>query len=261
MSMSLEVYKGLSNSYTSWICCQCGLPNFSSSLFESSSSLTCTNNYSPLSGQFTPLSMPISPPIGSSSPRLKGPIKQNKPTKASIPIANFPSFKGKSSQLEALLESYGPLDIICGSESHLDPNIGSSEIFPPHYTVIRKDRNTHGGGVLIALKSDLNVVHRTDLDTDCEIIWAELITRKDQSVLIGSFYRPPNTDLSVLQELENSIEKAHHAAKKAPSDFNLPGIDWDIHKTKLNAHHKLQCQCLLDIADDFHLRQLVKELT
>ena len=212
MSMPLEVYKDLNNSYTSWICYQCGLPNFSSSLFESSSSLTCTNNYSPLSGQFTPLSMPISPPIGSSSPRLKGPIKQNKPTKASIPIANFPSFKGKSSQLEALLESYGPLDIICGSESHLDPDSSSSENFPPDC----KDRNTNGGGVLIAHKSDLNVVHRTDLDTDCEIIWAELITRKDQSVLIGSFYRPPNTDQSILRELEKSIEKARHAAKNHP---------------------------------------------
>ena len=182
--MPLEVYKGLNNSYTSWICCQCGLPNFSSSLFESSSSLTCTNNYSPLSGQSSPLSMPIPPTIGSSSPCMqppiqKGPIKQNKPTKASILIANFQSVKGKSSQLEALLESYGPLDIICGSESHLDPNIGSSEIFPPDYTVIRKDRNSHGGGVLIAHKSDLNMVHRTDLDTDCEIIWAELITKKD----------------------------------------------------------------------------------
>ena len=146
--MPLEVYKGLNNSYTSWICCHCGLPNFSSSLFESSISLTCTNNYSPLSGPSSPLSMPIPPPIGSSSPcmqppRQKGPIKQNKPTKASILIANFQSVKGKSSQLEALLESYGPLVIICGNESHLDPNIGSSEISTPDYTVIRKDRNTH----------------------------------------------------------------------------------------------------------------------
>ena len=210
--MPLEVYEGVNNSYTSWICCHCGLPNFSSSfqsLFESRSSpLTFTNNYSPLSGPSSPLSMPIPSPIGSSSPcmqppRLKGPIKQNKPTKASIQIANFPSVKGKSSQLEALLESYGPLDIICGSESHLDPDSSSSENFPPDC----KDRNTNGGGVLIAHKSDLNVVHRTDLDTDCEIIWAELITRKDQSVLIGSFYRPPNTDLSYYKNWKNQLEK------------------------------------------------------
>ena len=84
--------------------------------------------------------------------------------------------------------------------------------------------------------------------------------------MIGSFYRPPNSDLSVLQELEKSIVKAHHAAKNHPliltGDFNnLPGIDWDVHNTKLNAHDKQQCQCLLDITDDFHLRQLVKEPT
>ena len=45
------------------------------------------------------------------------------------------------------IENYNP-DIIIGTETHLDSSSNSSELFPPNYSVIRKDRefdNSKGG--------------------------------------------------------------------------------------------------------------------
>ena len=64
LSMNTIVYKALENSSCSWICCQCGLPNFSSSLFDSSQSLDHSNSFQPLyqyNDHTTPL-LDLAPP-------------------------------------------------------------------------------------------------------------------------------------------------------------------------------------------------------
>lgn len=51
MQMSSRVYKALANSLCTWVCSNCGLPNFSSSLFESPADIGVihSNLFSPLS--------------------------------------------------------------------------------------------------------------------------------------------------------------------------------------------------------------------
>ena len=70
------------------------------------------------------------------------------------------------------------LDIIIGTESHLDNDISDAEYLPSNYKAHRLDRNKSGGGVLIALKEDLflNSTRVPDLETDCEILWIKLKT-------------------------------------------------------------------------------------
>ena len=61
-------------------------------------------------------------------------------------------------------------DVVAISESWLD--------------VFRNDRNSHGDGVLVAIKSDLCPPNRCDFSTtDHEIIWSEF-TRPRGRVLI-----------------------------------------------------------------------------
>ena len=96
------------------------------------------------------------------SPRRRQPITTTKPSqpnanrkhskKGSIKMAivNCRSIKGKSSLLTAFIETEEP-DILIGNESWLDPSICSAEIFPHHLQVFRRDRNSHGGGVFIAI--------------------------------------------------------------------------------------------------------------
>jgi len=69
-------------------------------------------------------------------------------------IANFCSVYNKEAELDAFL-SYNDVNILLGTESHLDTSVFNSEIFPDFYNVYRKDRNRHGGGVFIMVKDNL----------------------------------------------------------------------------------------------------------
>ena len=51
--------------------------------------------------------------------------------------------------LQAIVEEH-QVDIVIGCESHLDDTYLTQEEFPSDYGVIRKDRNSSGGGVFLA---------------------------------------------------------------------------------------------------------------
>ena len=132
--------------------------------------------------------------------------RRSKATKCKLTClaVNFQSIKNKVADIAAIVEEYNP-DIILGNESWLNPDIKSSEIFPEIYNVYRKDRlsDSHGG-VFQAVKKDIIVTHRDDLDTDCEIIWTQcqIQNKKSKSLFLASFYRPNKNDISSLQELD-----------------------------------------------------------
>ena len=49
------------------------------------------------------------------------------------------------------------------------------------YDLFRKDRDSRqGGGVLIATKKELQAEHQTNLDTNCEALWAALSYRQQE---------------------------------------------------------------------------------
>ena len=64
-------------------------------------------------------------------------------------------------------------DVIIGTETWLNPTIGSAEIMKADlgYTIYRKDRhNMSYGGVMIAVSNDLISTEATELDTECEVL-------------------------------------------------------------------------------------------
>ena len=71
-----------------------------------------------------------------------------------VAIINFRSIRGKVASLQTFTDQ-NDTDIIIGSESWLDSSILSAEIFPSHFQVFRKDRNSCGGGVFIAVKDSI----------------------------------------------------------------------------------------------------------
>ena len=74
----------------------------------------------------------------------------------------------------------------------------------------QEHRDIHGGGVLIALKGDLIGSHRSDLDTNSEVLWVQLEIMGAKSLLIGAFYRPQVTTLpeyEYLKQLRLSLDK------------------------------------------------------
>ena len=79
------------------------------------------------------------------------------------------SAKSKIADIAAVIDQYKP-DIIFGTESWLNSNIESNEIFPNGYKLFRKDRpdDCHGDGVFQAVKNDIIITRRSDLDSDCQ---------------------------------------------------------------------------------------------
>ena len=101
-----------------WVCCLCGIKNISASLFNNTLN---SSNSSNLSTQ-------------SENP------KERTPTHLRILCMNFQSIWGKKEQLEQELLDNN-IDIVIGSETHLDASIKDAEFLPPTYKCYRRDRN------------------------------------------------------------------------------------------------------------------------
>jgi hypothetical protein len=66
-----------------------------------------------------------------------------------------------------------------------------------------------GGGVVIYVKNDYHVVHRNDLEVlGVECVWVEFKISKNHPVLIGTFYRPPDSLNYTFDLIEHSIDLA-----------------------------------------------------
>lgn len=64
-------------------------------------------------------------------------------------------------------------DIIAITETWMSESIYSNEILPNNYNIIRKDRDTRGGGVLLAVKNIIPV-KQLPVPDDVEIVSVEI---------------------------------------------------------------------------------------
>ena len=176
-----------------------------------------------------------------------------------LAIINCCSIVNKCTELEALLHVQN-LDLLIGTESYLDEIVLSSEVFPSQYIVYRQDRNRHGGGVFILVRSDIpsSLIH---VSKSIEQIWVHIQKQHKQSIILGSVYFPLNSPITVLDELQDTISgfrNSHPTAKLLlGGDFNSPGINYH-HKTLLDSHVSASFkEKLLEVAEEFHIEQLV----
>ena len=183
-------------------------------------------------------------------------------------VINFQSISNKVAELAICLDTHKP-DTLIGTESWLSEGVSNSEIFPPDYSIIRKDRppgrkDTSHGGVFIAMKCDLIASHRVDLDEECEIIWAQLELVGSKSILVGTFYRPPESGSDVLDHLQSSLSKIDMSKNHSVwlgRDFNLSHINWDTQSTLPKCPKPGLCRSLIDITNEISLDQMVRQPT
>ena len=267
-------------SHLSWHCLKCGLPNLSSSYFNETYSLNSHNSFSSLScseeeiispGAPNAASSPIHRPIPSNDQTTTNtkPDKNPKQFKSNRPLKiiniNFRSIKNKKPELDFLIDSIQP-DIIIGTETWLDPSVNSSEYFSPEsFTVYRNDRapNKRGqshGGVLIAINSNIPSTSIPELQTKCEMVWAEVTISNARKLLICSYYRPEPDDTTSLPLLNESLSRINPNSKSiivVGGDFNLGYMDWDIPCVITGKPNLEQHKLLLDILNDHSLTQIV----
>ena len=138
--------KSLSKSIA-WECIRCGMPNFSTSLFDTTASLEVSNRFetlSSLSEPNSPVPDNIAPPQAASSPIVQQPKEAKSKTKKAvlnhplrILIMNCQSIQNKKAEIHDVIDSAKP-GIILGNESWLTPEIKNSEIFQTLLMLSRK---------------------------------------------------------------------------------------------------------------------------
>jgi hypothetical protein len=172
---------------------------------------------------------------------------------------NARSIMNKLDEVELAIRDEN-LDIVMITETWLLDSILTSEINIDGYTVFRKDRNdvnkTRGGGVIVYVKNEYNVLEREDLYEQLfpESIFCLLIFNGVKT-LLGVCYRPPDS-LKVNDEaLYSLISRVSRENVIIVGDFNFAELKWDVVDNLPDGHPFITC-----LQDNF-LEQLVDEPT
>ena len=151
-------------------------------------------------------------------------------------------------------ELYG-FDILTFSETWLNNTIDSVDLaIPGFHTVERRDRGVDGhGGVCVYVKSSLNFKRRLDLElNDLECLWVEVTLPKRKHVLLGTFYRPPNSNQLYSDMISQSIGLAVDTGIRSvivTGDFNY------------NTNVSSSVQNIQQICQQYDMTQLITDST
>ena len=163
----------------------------------------------------------------------------------------------------SLFQSYvysSDYDIVCLTETWLTDSVFDQEILPTNYSIFRKDRPSHGGGVLIAIKDTIpaTVIPSILSSNAPEIVTVKLNLRKT-IVLICAYLPPCPSDSSMddtILNLTQVIEANPSADTILVGDFNLPNVQWDT----LSSTSSASCT-FCDFVFDNSLTQLIDQPT
>ena len=227
-------------------------------------SFECSNSFSSLNTS-QPSQLPLT-----STPAKKisnAFAKKNSPKKLKILNLNFQSMMNKIQEFHCLLDIEDP-DIVIGTESWLNSDISSSEVFPNNYQSFRADRKAkgkRGGGVFVLVKNNLICSEQPQFQTKCELIWVKLEITGHRPLFIAAYYRPSEDDFESLQELQNSINqvRGHSDNVWVLGDFNLPKLIWpeSIPEFKPGCSTNPIYDLFLDTLNDYNFTQVVTEPT
>ena len=99
-------------------------------------------------------------------------------------------------------------DIITLSETFLSATSSQDLSLQGYHQIIRKDRNTFGGGVAAFISNDLAYKHISDLEiVDNETLWLQ-VNAKNNKFLLAVTYRPPNSGINYLEEMQTMYDGA-----------------------------------------------------
>ena len=151
-------------------------------------------------------------------------------------------------------------DIACVTETWLHKDIVNTEILPSEYIIIRKNRDSRAGGVLLAIKtSSFSSVREIDMQADIEVTLAEITTCSNLKLLVCCCYRPPNSDRSWLDSFNSLLAEIgeHNRNIIICGDFIFPNISWDSPERTRGVDEVL----FMDLLSDYFLSQLVTSPT
>ena len=178
---------------------------------------------------------------------------------------NINSIRGKKLDLLAFLDVHNP-HIVAIQETKIDSSIATSELFPETcaYNIFRKDRNLHGGGVMLLIYKNIPHMPLSELENDSESIWVKVFANKT-SHYVASWYQPTggsSKDFHLFGGQLDQIRNKNKGNKLPPvhvlGDFNFKDIAWPDRLNKSGSMlSQSEGQKLVDIMNDHGLEQLV----
>ena len=171
-----------------------------------------------------------------------------------IACLNINSLPKHIDELRILMQN-SPIDILAINETKIDDSFLEDEISLAGYHIIRKDRNRHGGGVLLYVHQAIPCTERNDLLTgSLENICVEIARPCSKPFLVSTWYRPPNANRQVFDDFEIFLRKCDLENKEL---ILLGDLNCDISKSPLDAHTR-RLQFLLSL---YQFDQLINEPT
>ena len=171
----------------------------------------------------------------------------------SVATLNTRSLEPRVAELREMFKAT-ELDILAVTETWCD-DTKTREIEIDGYNIVRKDRNRHGGGVLIYIRNGINFKERQDLEhPDVETTWIEVEKLLCKApTLLGAYYRPPDKDGSYY---DNTVDMLSKASAENKEMILLGDFNWNY--TLDGSYHTNPVRYLEDLLE---ARQLVDQPT
>ena len=246
-------YETVNNTNWTWICPRCEFFNFSDSFFGEQVNLETENRFVPLTKEKEDRSSSCGTNKSSFISGLK------------FISMNINSIRGKKLELLAFLDFHQP-HVVAFQEtkSTVLLQLQNSSRKLAHIVYIEKNRNIHGGGVMLLVHKDISHMPITELENDSESIWVKVFANKT-SHFVASWYRPPGSTSEEFQLFREQLDyiRTHHKGKKLPpvhvlGDFNFKDIDCPDRLSKSGSTlSQSEGQILIDIMNDHGLEQMV----
>ena len=116
------------------------------------------------------------------------------------------------------------LDIVCVNETWLSGHVYNAEILHSGYSIVRIDRKTRGGGVLLGIKTAVfTSVREIEHNHDLEIAMTEITTAKNMKLLICSCYRPPDHRVETYRDVTDRCKHCGGLRFHVPTFFQATG--------------------------------------
>ena len=151
------------------------------------------------------------------------------------------------------------LDILAINETRLHEVISDDVIRIEGYDIVRRDRplnGRNGGGVCFYIRTSINYIVRKDLEfANLENLSVEISKPRAKPFVVSSWYRPPNSSSELFGDFEAFVGRLDSEGKKY---YIMGDLNCNMLPTSCI---NINTQTLLNIADIYNLKQLIREPT
>ena len=161
------------------------------------------------------------------------------------------------SNLEEIIASYRGIDLIGLSETHMNTNISSDEVYLDGYNLERLDRGCgKGGGVAVYVNHKLPYCRRDDLECkNIECTWIKVLLPKSRGILVGNIYRPPDSSAYLSKNFNDKLTEILSIVLAKNKEVLILG-DLNCNFLEPNAQKQVK-----QIFDMFGLTQVIQRAT